>query len=401
MPEEKPTTPNSEKVKYLQLLDIEKVLFYFKHTQDGWNEYIFRSKFCCSKVKFTDEEKTNYVADLFNYFDDTILLLKDFKVNDNYLSALYDNIAVLQLMYIQQDLTNELFQIFLVEKPEDDNIIRYLRNELIGHPISRDKKTKNLTSSVFITSQTQDTTLEYIRYHKKNNYKSELKRFDWNELFAKQQEYLITHFNLLLAKIDEVLLEYKNVITDLLSTIDKLSNDEIVKEVEKVFERYNKNASPYSYEHILHNNSKLGQHPRYDYSNRIYIDGLKDSILETCRFIDEFVNREFKREADKPMPPKVIIRFSDTHEQTESNNDIEEVIVVKGKEKRQTFDYYYALSKLSNPTHPFGMSFFIREFANDTEIMTELENMQIPNSAEFHISYEYLRLLLQQRGLID
>ncbi len=388
-------------MKNLKLLDTEKILFYFDHIRDGWNEYIYNSNFCRKKVRFTHEEQTNYVADLLNYFDDTIHLLSEFKVNDNYRSALYDNIAVLQIMYIQQDLTTELFQIFQIEKVTEENIIRYLRNELIGHPISRNTdKTKSLRSSVFITRETQGSTLQYILYHKKNDYKFELKTYQWQDLFAQHQAYLVSNFEILLTRIDEILKEFKDALINLNSTIEKSTISELIKDVETTFEKYHKNCPPYSFENISFNNSKLGSHPRYDLMNKMYLEGLRDSIIEINKFIDQFIQRKFIREVEKPSIPPIQIIFGNDGDQAGNYAD-QNVIVVKANKGIKSNSMHYEFSKLHNPEHPFGISYFLRKFVDDFEIMDELQNMYDPKSAEFHISYEYLRVLLQQRGLLD
>lgn len=385
---------------HLNLIDTEKIIFNFEHIQDGWNEYIYRSKFCRKTVRFTEEEQTNYVADLLNYFDDTIHLLTQFKINDNYRSALYDNIAVLQIMYIQQDLISELFQIFKVNQDEKDNTIRFLRNELIGHPISRNKK-RELLSSVFITRRTQGTSLEYIRYHKNNGYKFDLKSYEWPQLFAIHEKYLLEHFSMLLNKIDEILLSFKRALIDLQNQIGNSLTTDLVKAVESIHEQYHQNCHPYSADNILYNISKTETHPRYELTNNIYIDGLKESVEFYCHSIDDFLQRQFVREVDKPpvTRPKIEIIYTDDIDETKDNSDFK-VKVVKPSKPAPNNSYYYAFSKIHNPDHPFGLSYFKREFSNDKEVMMELDNMNIINSAEFHISYEYLRQLLLGRGIL-
>ena len=107
-----------------------------------WNEYYFIKEFFQEKINFTDEVKTNYYGDLNNYLHDTLDLVKPFKKiksDKDYISQI---IVLLQVIYTQQDLIDELLHIFKLQNSikEDKNPNRDIRNELIGHPISRDKR---------------------------------------------------------------------------------------------------------------------------------------------------------------------------------------------------------------------------------------------------------------------
>ena len=132
-----------------------------------WNEYYFIKEFFQKKINFTDEAKLNYYGDLNNYLHDTLDLVKPFnkiKSDADYISQI---IVLLQVIYTQQDLIDELLYIFKLQNStnEDKNPNRDIRNELIGHPISRDKRDNNkLKYSIIFDIRNEDGN--YMSYSK-------------------------------------------------------------------------------------------------------------------------------------------------------------------------------------------------------------------------------------------
>lgn len=163
-----------------------------QRVRKAWDEYFYTFRTCQQQIHFTAEEKSNYIPDLLNYLDDTLNLLSTIRLNDDYLSSLYDIVAILQFMFVQQDLIDQLLTVFKLPQSSGGQKarIRNLRNELIGHPISKDGN--GLVSTVFITAETRGTTLEYARYHRDVAYRQELIRHDWISVFKDYEEYLRT-----------------------------------------------------------------------------------------------------------------------------------------------------------------------------------------------------------------
>lgn len=49
---------------------------------DIWNDYILEYSFCNSKIKFSDDVKSNYFGDILHYFSDTFnVIFKEKKGN--------------------------------------------------------------------------------------------------------------------------------------------------------------------------------------------------------------------------------------------------------------------------------------------------------------------------------
>lgn len=368
----------------------ELLLSKSEYIREAWNDYIWDSTFCQKRIKFTDEQKTNYIGDLLNYLDDTIHLLSSFKINNDYRSALYDNIAVLQLMYIQQDLIDELLFIFKQQSSSNNKkLIRTLRNELVGHPVSRDKE--GLISSVFITAESKGDTLQYIRYHKDNNFKFDLKSHNWQEIFNTHNQFLLEYFDILLREIDSILLAFKKNLLVLLNAIPQAQFIDILKFVQIAFERHYKGVRLFFPENIKYCYEREKSHNRYEHSIKIYLDGLKHYIKDTISDIDNFIDRDSLKE-EKKDTTFIKIFFS-----PENATDVSSEPVGTASPQR---DYHYQMSKLAEKENHYLIQYMQGLFKNDPEIITELENMNmhLDNDAEYYSSYEYLRLLLKKRG---
>ncbi len=115
-----------------------------------WANYFLNYKACNRKINYTDEVKSNYVADIFAYLTDTAVLLKDSNRKRNFNLSLFNAIGILQIIYIHQDLIDELLWVFKLSQSEGlyKSVNRNFRNELIGHPIR--KRRNKLISSVFL-----------------------------------------------------------------------------------------------------------------------------------------------------------------------------------------------------------------------------------------------------------
>ena len=176
---------------------LTKINFY-------WNEYYFIKEFFQEKINFTDEVKTNYYGNLNNYLHDTLDLVKPFKKiksDKNYISQI---IVLLQVIYTQQDLIDELLYICKLQKStkEDKNPNRDIRNELIGHPISRNKNDNNkLKSSILFDITNKDE--KYISYAKYSMRKSELNKYSIQEIIENHKFFLNKYLNKILIKMEK------------------------------------------------------------------------------------------------------------------------------------------------------------------------------------------------------
>ena len=147
--------------------------------RDVWNYNIWDYPDCQSEIKFNSEAKTNYFGDLIGYFNDNLEILKSPIQGEGFSGVFSYHLSLLQILYVQQDFIEELLKLFStgydkgdLKKDENYYINREIRNELIGHPIRRDK-VKKLVSSTLFSYESKLNNIEYLRYHQDNNFQFE------------------------------------------------------------------------------------------------------------------------------------------------------------------------------------------------------------------------------------
>ena len=368
-------------------IDKKIVLKKSKRIRDAWNDCFWEFRVCQRHIRFTAEERSNYIGDLLNYFDDTLHHLEKFRIQPNYLSTMYETTAVLQMMFVQQDMVDEMLGVFKLGKSSSNEkkFIRNLRNELIGHPISRGEGGE-LISSIFITGQTEGSCLSYIRYHKSNNYKHELITHNWKDIFKKHETYLIHFLDKILDQIKEILTRYSQTVLFLKDGAGQVSFEKLVRWVSLIFDVYTANFPLFYPKNLIDFYNKKDTHPRYRYAIGLFQDGLGDRIGEVLRNIRHITLDSTNFNYD------TVIKFDIIYLQ---EFEINEVAVNR--------KINYEFSKLFEHDHIFGIDYFMQEFNNDSEIIPELENMAVSKgdrTGEFYCSYEYLRHIFTIRGML-
>lgn len=377
-------------------IDSKKFLLHIQRLHNVWEHYFWQSKVCQGHIRFTDEQKTNYVPDLLNYFEDTIVLLARFRKGKDYRESLYHIVATLQFMYIQQDLMDELLLVFkLPQSSKHKRQARDLRNELTGHPVSRGTNNE-LVSSVFITAQSKENVLEYARYHKDNNFKFDLRSYNWQQIFADHNLYLEHYFAELEKKISSILRMYQKSLRKLLESTRKIEFTKLVHWVNTNLEIFHKDTHVYNQKAILHYHSLAQTHLRYKNIVENYLSGLEEYLTDKINDIDEVLKPIVIKKRDKPLPA-LEISFLDMR-----NFDTTEDAIIIRSHRPANKSYHHEYGKLHQRHDIYDIAYFKREFHNDEEIMDELNNMEINGygSAEFYCSYEYLGLLLRKRNLL-
>jgi len=377
--------------EFIKGIDKDKIIGFSEKIREAWNNYFLESRYCQQQINFGPEERTNYMGDLLNYFDDTIELLEQFPLKPNYQSALYDTVSVLQLMYIGQDLIDELRFVFKMPQSSgaDKLLIRTLRNELTGHPISRDKE-NNFISSVFFTRNSHGKVIEYLRYHKGKDYKSEVIRYEWPEVLKVHETYLLDNLKDILATIKNKLKQYQNQIAQFLKSFPSISLDGLVIKTEHLMEAFFEHSSLYSASNLPYFFQRRDLHQRYSHTIESFISDLKRDLLQLESDLKQF------RAAELPV------------ENLESDHQVvARIVFIKGADKVAENkpiqrNIRYQFSKLREKHPIFGIEYFIESYQDDPELLSELTHMQsvIADDPEFSCSYEYLRHLFTIKGLL-
>ena len=377
--------------EFIKGIDKDKIIRLSEKIREAWNDYFLESRYCQQQINFGPEERTNYMGDLLNYFDDTIELLEQIPLKPNYQLALYDTVSVLQLMYIGQDLIDELRFVFKMPQSSgaDKLLIRTLRNELTGHPISRDKK-NNFISSVFFTRNSHGKVIEYLRYHKEKDYKSEVIRYEWSEVVKVHENYLLGNLKEILATIKDKLKHYQNQLSQFLKSFPRISFDGLVSKTEHLMEVFFERSSLYSDSNLRYFFQRCDLHQRYSHCINCFIRDLKRDLLQVEMDLKQFRAGELPIENLKSvhqvMTKIVFTKGSDK--------------IIESKQIQRNIRYQF--SKLREKHPIFGIEYFIETYQDDPELLSELRHMQsvIGDDREFFCSYEYLRHLFTTKGLL-
>lgn len=366
----------------------EEVTYKLDRIADIWNHFIWEYDFCKRKVKFTPEVRTNYFGDILGYFQDTFDIIFDDKESKSHSDRFSNQISLLQSIYVQQDFIEELLLIFKcgIEKGDLKKDLNYyinrdIRNELVGHPI-RKYKGEFISSCLFGYNGGQNKVV-YLRYHKDNNYKFESMEFPIPEIIERHKNFLNNYFDIILDKLELILLSFSKQIEKLEELIDTQSFNEILKIASVYYESIFKNTYIYDKESLLKIYARKDEHIRYqnliDKFYRDLINGLK----ETKEYSTELFQPRKKVNISEMEKPIFNIKFIDG--KGTDSSDIEKPIT-----------YHYELGKIATKRNPMDFDFFggclKRKCADNKLVLNELEHMELNmyNDIEYFTSYQLI-----------
>lgn len=359
-----------------------------------WNNYILEEPYFQSKIKYDDEVQKNYYGEIMHYISDTInsLTVCEHKLDFN--ESIFRHIGLLQIMYVHQDLVDEILKIYRLQTSNgsDRKIIRDLRNELIGHPISRGKKGK-LNSSTFWGGETTPNIINYIKYINGDISQSSNIKHDINDILLLHNKYLNKYFDQILSKQSNLLHKYMKELNNLMYLINKQPRDiKLIHERSKVLVyRIFSFSISLNDENIIYALENLGRGKRYKYFINYYVDEIIDIIIEQQELISNLVSKikdkELKKVESEVKDSPVKISYINS---TSTKLNIPEPSRYAGK------NYY--LSKISERRYYEDIATMIKMFCDNPEIVTELKNMQTNynNDNEYYLSYEYLKFLCNE-----
>jgi len=358
-----------------------------------WNNYVWNYKTIQKKVLWNAEVKTNYYGDILSYFSNTFELLKSNVKKKGYGENIFYWTGVMQIIYVHQDLLDEVLRIFKIKKSsqKDKNPNRRIRNELIGHPISRHRD-KSFKSSVFWGNQLATKKIHYYKYSIKSGFTARSHSYELSIIINSHHVLLNKYFDIILNKINQILKKYLKQIESLEAMIENGINFmDIVTLTSQIHEFFFKQNELYNLVTLNECKNREGEHKRYKHVVNTFLSKLKESIKETNEDIHEITS-------NTEETPKI-----------EENTQIPNIkIVVSGSENvdidltKQERDYNYELGKLYSRHPMFGIKYFKQEFKNDSSIIEELNNMEenYHNDLEYYSSYDYLKHLMDEKKLL-
>lgn len=363
---------------------------------DVWNYFVWNYKFCSNKIKFNEDVKTNYFGDILGYFKDTLDIVFTSNKYTNYTEKFSFTISFLQAVYIQQDFVQEMLEIFKIgidkgalKKDPTYYTNRNLRNELVGHPIR--KFEGKLISSTLFSYQKKEDEIQYLRYHKDNNFKFESKTYKIAEIQERHREFLEKYFDKILLKLKSILEEYLSELDKLENVIDRNDFRTVLKLVELYFEAIFKSDFVYDKDSLSKIYDRRNEHLRYqNFIDKFYND-LRTAIAEKRKSVkDVFERKAIDRTSFGSLSlPAIEIVFANI-------DDKEEI------EKPRKETYHYEIGKIATKRNSMDFDFFSGilkdKCKSNNLVLGELEHMEqnISDEIEYYTSLRLICIELKE-----
>jgi hypothetical protein len=366
---------------------------------DIWVSYFFTYPFFQNKVKFTEEEKTNYVGVIFGYFRDSfdVVFATPPEYYSSYVEKFTYQIALLQSIYVQQDLIEELLRIFKTginrDTLNDDpnfKINRDIRNELVGHPIRREKG--QLRSSAVFGYEKSGNSIHYLKYEFPEE-KDVVQTVEITDLLNRHVDFLNTYLNKLFEKSYSLLNKFKIEVLEVLG--QRLKSENIGNLIQfctihfkDKFDSQNE-IKQAQIEMLSADNS----HPRYGYSFHLYMQFISDFLNDINRSIEEIISKKritpkINSELNIKYPIPNIV-FDD---RTSSNYETSTYV-------RKDYDYELGkiYSKRNLTDFECHASSIISENMEHKEIINEIEHLRqnLNDEFQFNCGWNYLKYLTE------
>ncbi|MBL0883183.1 MAG: hypothetical protein IBJ16_07550 [Chitinophagaceae bacterium] len=366
---------------------MELIIKKLDKIRDAWNFSFLDYDFCRKHINYSEEVATNYFGDIASYFDDTFPIISQSTFDDDRKEHLSSAIALLQAIYVQQDLIDELMIIFALPKSNSDfkEENRKLRNQLVGHPISRDKTNKSLSSSVLFRYDNPTHEITYVLYEASNGFKGSWRSISISSIIDRHEKYLNKNFDIILKKIITILFKHRKELKRILKSLPKRIKFELlIEDVFTYFDKFSEFDYTYKRERLLEYYQRRSEHTRYAYAIQLFKQELKATLIEKIDSIKSF-GKECDIHSTLPeIVSEIKIKFVSTGP-------------YKGKKRRYKKDMSYEFGKLHQKDHPVGVDYFLERFGNWPTVGDELRHMKtnIYNDTEYYASYNYLKKLLK------
>jgi hypothetical protein len=364
---------------------------------DAWNDYFLEYKYFQKHISFSPEKRTNYFGDIMRYMVDTFPLVTEKHFTNDPVSHQFNTIGFLQVIYVQQDITDELLRLFSLLQSEtaDREPNRQLRNELIGHPIRRENSNGPLKSSVFFRFD-DPTAFTYVLYNKDNDFKGDIISHSIEEVINRHAQFLHKSFDRIIEKIKTIAKEYMEKLEETEQIITgNIPFKNIVNIANHIFEPIFLLRRIFQKDYLLQYHLLADTHPRYLFAVEYFKAEASEYIKRDREEMEALINPPPETE-----PVKIRVRFVDIEEE-------ENVVTTPGtqiidvSETENDPNLSYQLSKLRERHQQFSVDFFLKKFEGKDNLIAELVNMKenYDSDMEYYASMEYLVHLLNQTNL--
>ena len=255
-----------------------------------WNNYIIRLDFFRKQCNL--EPNSNHFGQVLDHFADSLHIVENYHVPLTHLERYAFNITFLQTIYVQQDLIEEMHRIFKsrinkkhLKSDSNYSINRDIRNELVGHPIRREKGNGRLISSVTLKYQVQPNSISYIKFEKNKNYQFEEFQFSTFEIKKRHCDFLNSNLNVIQKQIQKILNRYLVTLNEIQKNIESNNFTAVIKLVRCFYESFEFYDNLYSFNKIQEIYDKANLHARYRAVIENYINELNAHLIEMKNFI--------------------------------------------------------------------------------------------------------------------
>lgn len=365
----------------------ENIVQSLKIIERIYRAYYLEYDFLRKKMKYTKDSRVVYVGEILGNFIDTIDVVYS-RVKTQTFSGEYSyKISLLQAIYVQQDLIEELLLIFRsgitkgdLQKTESYSINRHIRNELIGHPIR--KIEGRLISTSLISYDGGSSSIEYLRYHSKNNFEFESVNHTVEDVLSRHTSFLVHYFEKIIKAQSKHLKLYLKKLNQFYNYLGskEVNFSILINFITKCFDSQFKYDILYEKELIIKIHSLKDNHLRYKTVIDNFTREVKRNIRENIMNIEELISMPINERT-----------FGEVNYNTGSNS-----IMISD-------NYNYELQKLSTNMDLFDMCYrIIKEGCKDVPIIIqELEHMKRNkfNKLEYHSALTLIREQLEKREL--
>lgn len=376
---------------------IEEIKFKLDKISDFWSHYICDYQKCKNEINFNRNNlTTTSYANLMSYLGDTLEVIGNKNESTNFQGSFSYHIGLLQAIYIQQDLIQELLKIFCCEISKGDlyknsnyNINRNLRNELVGHPIRKtrieheNKNVEVLKSSVLMDIHSNTNEISYSRYHIDNKYSYEKLTYKIDDIKSRHYDFLNTYLDKIINKANKILKNFRGRLNVLNKVLETQSFESIVNLTALDFESIFNSYYIYDPENLLESYKKRDEHIRYQNNVNQFLKDLKSWITGSLEDL-EFA---FKERIFESKMTETNSLFS-----TEYSKALE----------KPKLNYHYELGKLGSKRGYQEFDFFsglLKDKCIDNfEVIKEIDHMKKNrfNELEYHCSLKLIRKILNE-----
>jgi len=337
---------------------------------------------------------------IFGYFRDSfdVVFANPPQNFGSYVDKFTYQIALLQSIYVQQDLTEELLRVFKtgikrgnLNKDLNFSENRRIRNELVGHPISRDKHSYLRSSTVF-GYEKSGNSIHYLKY-KFPEEKDVVQTIEISNLLSRHINFLNTYLDKLLEKSYSILNKFKIKVLDVLD--QRLNSGDLINIIQfctihfkDEFDHQNE-IKLAQLEALSTNNS----HPRYSHSFKLYLQFISDFLMDNYQTIEEIISKKriiptnnSDLNLQQILPNVVFVEAT--------ANDYDTTTFC-----RKDFDYELGkiFTKRNLGDFDFHANSIISENSENDEIKNEIEYLRqnLHDEFQFNCSWNYLKKLIE------